>query len=294
MKEFTVAAVQIASQPNEIMANVRKAIQWIDKAVGLGAELIVFPETFTTGFAPGLSPQQLWDLVDAVPGRSTEPVQEVARRHGVYLVWPTYERGPERGQVFNSAVVIGRHGEILGVYRKTHLFPTERPEAGGWSTAGWEAEVFHTDLATLGVAICYDGDFPDLCTTLALKGAEVIVRPAAFLRTFDHWWATNFARAYDNHVFLVAVNAVGSDAMNNYYFGHSMILGPNGWRLAQGRCAEEIVFARISPELGRFIYGGMTSRQNFDHLEDRNLRVYDVMKPGRSAVRGQLREGPIT
>ena len=181
--------------------------------------------------------------------------------------------------------MIGRNGEIVGKYRKTHPFPSERVERGGWTIPGDKAEVFKTDIANIGIIICYDGDFPDLSTTLALKGAEVIVRPAAFLRSYDHWWATNFARAYDNHVYIVAVNSVGPDAEGNHYFGHSMIIAPNGWKLAQGRCAEEIVYAKLSPDPLKYIYGGTTSEQTFDHLEDRNLKVYDVIREGKSVFK---------
>ncbi|HHW18049.1 MAG TPA: carbon-nitrogen hydrolase family protein [Firmicutes bacterium] len=282
MKEFIAAGVQIATEPNNIQANVEKALGWLCRAVNLGAELIVFPETITTGFATGVPKEILWDMVDVVPGRTTEAIQQAAARYGVYVVWPTYERGESRGVVYNGAFLINRKGEIAGRYRKTHPFPTERVEGGGWTTPGASADVFETDLGNIGMIICYDGDFPDLCTTLALKGAEIIVRPSALLRTFEHWWATNFARAYDNHVYVVAVNAVGTDAAKNYYFGHSMIVTPNGWRLAQGRCSEEIVYAKLTPDALKYMYGGMTSEQSFDHLEDRNIGVYDVMKEGRS------------
>lgn len=282
MREFVVCGVQIAAVPREVRLNCERAVPWIERASGeLGAELIVFPETITTSFSTGLGKEELWDLVDFVPGATTELVQEAARRLGVYVVWPTYERGPERGLVYNSAVLIGREGQVVGVYRKTHPFAAEDVRFGGWTTPGREAPVFETDLCRLGIVICYDGDFPDLATTMALKGAELIARPSALLRTYDHWWATNFARAYDNHVYLVGVNAVGSDPGGNFYFGHSMIVAPNGWKLAQGRCAEEMVYARLSPDPMRTIYGGMTSLQSFDHLEDRNLEAYDVMRSGR-------------
>ncbi|MBC7076930.1 MAG: carbon-nitrogen hydrolase family protein [Synergistales bacterium] len=282
MREFIAAGVQLAPVPGDVGANIEKALKALPKAIEVGAELVVFPETATTGFDTGLSKEELWDLVDFVPGKATERIQEAAAEHRIYIVWPTYERGKDRGVVYNSAILIGRNGDIVGTYRKTHPFPGELVEFGGWTTPGDRADVFETDLCTLGMIICYDGDFPDLSTTLALKGAEVIVRPSALLRTYDHWWATSFARAYDNHVYVVAVNAVGGDGGGNYYFGHSMIIAPNGWKLAQGRCAEEVVYATLKEDALKYVYGGMTTLQSFDHLEDRNLKVYDVMKPGKS------------
>ena len=285
MKEFIVSGIQMVVKPNDVEANIEKALEWIKKAVKLDAELVVFPETITTGFTPGVSKEKLWDTVDFIPGKTTEKIQKAAEDNGVYIIWTTYERGLEKGEIYNTAILIGRNGEIGGKYRKTHPFPSERVERGGWTIPGDKAEVFKTDIANIGIIICYDGDFPDLSTTLALKGAEVIVRPAAFLRSYDHWWATNFARAYDNHVYIVAVNSVGPDAGGNHYFGHSMIIAPNGWKLAQGRCAEEIVYAKLSPDPLKYIYGGTTSEQTFDHLEDRNLKVYDVIREGKSVFK---------
>ncbi len=291
MRGFTVAGVQLAlAEPNNVEKNERKALAWLPRCVKeAGAELIVYPESCNTGFETRLPKDKLWDLVDVIPGRTTAMVQKAAREHGVYVVWSTYERGERRGTVYNSSVLVGRNGDIVGVYRKTHPFPTERVEGGGWTTAGEKAEVFSTDLAKIALMICYDGDFPDLATTYALKGAEVIVRSSALLRTYDHWYAENFARAYENHVYLVGVNAVGSDAAGNHYFGHSQIIAPNGWRLAQARCAEEMVSAELSPDPIKRIYGGIDSPQLFDHLEDRNVGVYEVMREGRSGFEPERR-----
>lgn len=284
MKEFTAACVQIAVTPNDIQANIEKGIAWLEKAVKENeAELIVFPETVTTGFVTALEKDELWELLDEVPGRITAEVQKAAKAYGVHVVWPTYRRGPQRGLIYNSSILIGPDGEIIGIYDKTHPFPMERADCGGWVTAGKRAEVYETALGMIGLIICYDGDFPELSRLLAVKGAEVIARPAALLRSFDIWNLTNSARAYDNHVYIVATNAIGPDAGGNYYFGHSMIVNPIAWRLAQARGTEEIIAARLDPDPLRHITWGSKSLQSFDHLEDRNLELYqESLAPARS------------
>jgi predicted amidohydrolase len=284
MKEFVAACVQIAATPNDVQANVNKGVAWLEQAVKEhAAELVVFPETITTGFVTNLSANELWDLVDEVPGRTTRDVQAAAKALNAHVVWPTYRRGPERGIVYNSAILIGPDGEIVGIYDKTHLFPVERRDCGGWSTAGSRADVFETALGSIGMIICYDGDFPELSRLLAVKRAEVIVRPSALLRSFDIWYITNCARAYDNHVYLVATNSVGSDAGGTYYFGHSMIVTPIAWRLAQARGEEEIISARLSPDPLRYVTWGSKSPQVFDHLQDRNLELYEeILRVARS------------
>lgn len=284
MKAFTAACAQFAITPNDVTANVEKAVAWIERAVKENeAELVVLPETITTGFSPGMGAEELWDLVDTIPGWITKPIAQAARNLGVHVVLPTYERGPRRGVVYNSAVLINPQGEVIGVYRKTHLFPTERLSGGGWSTPGTEAPVFETELGTIGMTICYDGDFPELSRVLAIKGAEVIVRPAALLRSFEIWEMTNRARAYDNHVYMVACNAIGPDAAGNYYFGHSQIVSPIAQVLAQARGTEEIIAAELDPDPIKYVTYGAKSPMIFDHLQDRNLAAYKgILQPAQS------------
>ena len=143
MKEFVAACVQIAVTPNDVQANVDKGVVWLENAVReYEADLVVFPETVTTSFVTGLDADGLWDLVDEVPGRITREVQAAAKSLGVHVVWPSYRRGPERGVVYNSAILIGPDGQIIGIYDKTHPFPLERQDCGGWVTAGDRADVF--------------------------------------------------------------------------------------------------------------------------------------------------------
>jgi predicted amidohydrolase len=284
MQRFTAACAQYAVAPMDVAENIRRAVRWTQRAADeSGARLIVLPETATTGFTPNVGPDALWDLADTLPGGQSEPLQRVAQALGVFLVYGAYERGEQRGVVYNSAAMIGPNGDMLGVYRKTHLFAPERLAGGGWSTPGTEPCVVHTELGSIGITICYDGDFPELYRAEALMGAEVIVRPSALLRSFEIWELTTRARAYDNHVYMVACNAVGPDAGNNYYFGHSMIVDPISRKLAQGRGTEEVIFAELDPDPIKHITYGAASPMIFDHLQDRNLAAYrDILRPGSS------------
>lgn len=284
MKEFIVAVAQIAITPNNVQANVGKGVVWLKKAVSeYDAELVVFPETVTTGYETGLSAEELWDLVDEAPGRITHDIQEAAKELRVYVVWPSYRRADERGFVYNSSILIGPNGEIIGMYDKTHPAPWERRDKGGWAEVGNRADVFETALGNIGMIICYDGDFPELSRLLAVKGADIIIRASAFQRSYDIWYITNSARAYDNHVYVVASNIVGPDACGNYGFGHSMIVNPIAWRLAQARGTEEIIAAKLDPDPLRYVTWGSKSPQKFDHLEDRNLALYEeILKETRA------------
>lgn len=136
MRRMIGAAIQFAIEPMDVRANLEKAEGWIDACVRESkADLVVLPESFTTGFTPRGTASDIWDAVTSIPGPLTDVGVRWARQFGIHLVYPTYERGEERGVVYNSAALIGPDG-ILGVYRKTHPFPTERLEGAAGPPRG--------------------------------------------------------------------------------------------------------------------------------------------------------------
>lgn len=273
MKKCRICGIQIAAKPLAIEENLTKMAVWTKKAVTeFNPDLIIFPESITTTFSPGIPYNDFLKVVEEVPGRSTDFVSKLCKQYNVDIVLPMYERKDDK--IYNDAIYINKNGEILGIYRKIHLFPTERLENGGWSTAGKDIVTIDADFAKVGLMICYDGDFPELARILTLRGAEIILRPSALLRSFDIWDLTNKARAYDNHVYLVSVNTVGPDGDANYYFGHSMIVDPTAHKVALARGSEEIVFAEIDPEKEETVSYGVSAKRKFDHLKDRNVDSY--------------------
>jgi predicted amidohydrolase len=278
MRSFTAAAVQLAPiagplTAESIKSNVDNCVSMVERCVAeTGAELVVLPETASTGFTPGMPAEQLSGLLDTVPGALTAPIQDVAARLGVHVVYGTYERGPAAATVYNTAALIEPGGAVLAAYRKTHLFAGECVADGGWVTAGAEAVVVRTDLGSIGLMICFDGDYPELARVMAVRGAEVICRPSALLRSADLWELTTRARAYDNHVFVVAANATGTDPAGRHYFGNSMVVTPIGEVVARAASHEGWVSARLDPQTAlRSLTPGSNVPQRFDHLADRNL-----------------------
>ena len=295
MRAFTAAAVQLAPvqgplSPEVVRKNLDKCVDFTRRCVdATGAELVVLPETATTGFTPDCSTEELWDLVSAVPGPVTEPVQQVARDLGVHVCLGTYERGAERGTVYNASVLIDPAGEVVGVYRKTHPFCTEHVDGGGWVTPGDTVTVVDTALGRIGMIVCFDGDYPELSRIQAVQGAEVILRPSALLRSADIWELTSRARAYDNHVFVVGANAVGADPAGVLYFGNSHLVTPIGHIVAKAATHEGWVSARLDPaEALSALTPGSNITQGFDHLRDRNLDLIrnhraDLEAPAKSS-----------
>jgi predicted amidohydrolase len=134
------------------------------------------------------------EVAEPIPGPSTRFLGEVARKHGLYLVAGLYER--DATVVYNTSVLIGRDGTLIGKYRKVCL---PREEIEGGITPGAEYPVFDTDFGRVGMMICWDVHFPEVARELAARGAEVIFMPI---------WGGNEtlaqARAIENQIYLVA------------------------------------------------------------------------------------------
>ncbi len=146
-----VAGCQFSIIPMDVDGNIAKTLNCLEKAVhDHKADLVVFPETITTGLTLLSKANQsetiasLWEAVSDIPGRVTVALQEAAARRGVHVVWG----GSEKDVVYNSAMVIDDKGEICSkINDKTHPFPTERKdgEVGRplgkiplWWTRSWD------------------------------------------------------------------------------------------------------------------------------------------------------------
>lgn len=273
-KRLVVAGAQFAVVANDIAANLERCVHFLRRASKeAGAKLVVFPESITTGYNPAMPVEDFYEWLPRTMDMLI-PIQRVCKELKVHCVLPSYERGSRRGVVYNSAFMIDSRGECLGVYRKTHLFPTERLENNGWATPGRHYPVFNTEIGTIGIHICYDGDFPEVSRIFGVKGATILCRPSALMRSFEIWEGTNKMRAYENHMYHIAANSVGTDAAHTPYFGHSMIVSPIAETLALARAVDDVVYAELDPDPIRHISYGSDAPMLFEHLADRNVKSY--------------------
>ncbi len=180
----------IPSGGKTALDSCRQFAPLIAQAAERRASLVVLPETITaTG--NGLSYVQ---AAEPIPGPSTDYFGALAKAHGLYLVAGLVER--DRHLVYNTGVLIGPDGALVGKYRKVSL-PRTEIEAG--VTPGSEYPVFDTALGRIGIMICYDGFFPEPARQLSIRGAEIIAFPVAGCNPL-----LAAARACENHVFLVS------------------------------------------------------------------------------------------
>lgn len=181
----------------------------IAEAAKQKADLVVLGETLTY-YGTG---KPMSDSAEPVPGPSTEYFGKLAKQHDLYIVAGLVER--EGKTLYNTAVLIGPDGKVVGKYRKVTL-PRGEIEAG--ITPGHEYPVFDTRFGRVGMMICYDGFFPEVARALTIHGAEVIAWPV---------WGCNpmlaRARSCENHVYIVSstyTDTVKTDWMLSGIFDH--------------------------------------------------------------------------
>jgi predicted amidohydrolase len=247
-KSLPVAAVQMNSRGDKAH-NIATALRLIDQAAASGARLVALPEVWTY-----LGPEEAnRDHAEPIPGPTIDLLRERARRRGIYLhcgsIHEVREGDP---RIFNTSVVLSPEGDILARYSKIHLFDVVLDGVATYQESatvspGDEIVTVEIEGLTVGLSICYDLRFPELFRILALRGAEMVVLPAAFTMTTgkDHWEVLIRARAIENGVYLLAPAQVGAHAGDHWCFGRSMIVDPWGMVVATAPDTETIITANV-------------------------------------------------
>ncbi|SHJ34429.1 carbon-nitrogen hydrolase family protein [Desulfofundulus thermosubterraneus] len=251
MQRYKVAVCQmIIHQEKE--KNLVRAREMIGRAAKRGARLVVLPEMFNCPYVARLFPQ----YAESYPeGPSLQMLSRTAREEGVYLVGGSL---PERDgdQVYNTSFIFAPDGRLLGKHRKMHLFDVEL--ASGLTVkesstlgAGNQVTVIPSELGDLGVAICYDIRFPELMRLMVLKGARVVVIPAAFNMTTGpaHWELIFRMRAIDNQAYFIGASPARDPMAPYVAYGHSLVVDPWGNVVSMAREGEEIIYAEIDLDL---------------------------------------------
>jgi len=152
-------------------ANLKRTLNSYRMAGEAGADAVVSIENvMALGSYVALEKHDLFmRLIEEIPGPASDKVAQVSRAYGMYTATNFYER--EGNTCYNTTVLIGRDGNIIGKYRKIHM-----PASENWyATPGAEYPVFDTDIGRIGLSICHDIAFPEQCRILALNGADIVL-----------------------------------------------------------------------------------------------------------------------
>nr|BFE78425.1 carbon-nitrogen hydrolase family protein [Planobispora longispora] len=224
MRTLAVAAVQTTPVPHDLEATWQRYASQVRAVRDTfpHVQLVIAPELMLAAEAPLLAARPDWmeQVAVTVPGPLTDRVCALARELGLWLVPGTlYERAGD-GLIYNTAIAVSPEGRIVAAYRKVFPWqPYERTEPGR------EFVVFDLPgIGRAGLAICYDGSFPETVRQLAWLGAEVVIQPT-LTTTRDREMELICARAnaWTNQVYVVNLNAADPAGV-----GASAIVDPEG------------------------------------------------------------------
>jgi len=282
--KFKVGLVQM-SMSADPRANLDKAAAKVEEAAGRGAQVICLPELFRSPYFCQVEDAALFDLAEPVPGPSTERLAQVARKAGVVIIVPIFEkRAP--GLYHNSAVILDADGKQAGLYRKMHI--PDDPcfyEKFYFAPGDRGFQAIETRFGKIGTLICWDQWYPEGARLTALRGAPVLFYPTAIgwhpaekaqhgAAQRDAWRTIQRSHAIANGCYVAAVNRIGHEPgppgqAGLEFWGSSFLCDPLGVVIAEASTdREEILVGEV--DLGRI----EEVRRGWPFLRDRRIDAY--------------------
>lgn len=222
--------------------NFRRAEELLET---VRAGLLVFPELFATGYCFP-SAEVLNYLAEDTRGETAGFLKRMSLKTGAAIVAGFAEREAS-GQIFNSAMLVSQ-GMVKGVYRKLHLFGDEKK----WFIPGnLPLKVYSLRGFRVGMMICFDWMFPEVCRSLALKGAQIAAHPSNLVTPWAQGAMTT--RCLENRIFAITANRVGYEELEGArltFTGRSQVTAPDGTVLIQASDRSPVVcLAELDPDI---------------------------------------------
>ena len=246
MRMLSIATTQMACSWDRYQ-NIRRAGELVEEAVSIGAQVILLQELFETPyFCMDKDQTYFKEATTTAANPAIAEMRKLAAKHNVVIPVSFYERDGDR--YFNSLAMIDANGELLGVYRKSHIPDFQAYEEAFYFSPGDTGfMVFDTKFAKLGAAVCWDQWFPETARVMALKGAEVLLYPTAigrptlestevFRDSKAHWQNTMIGHAAANMMPLAASNRIGVEEGQDYqshFYGSSFMTDHMGRKVCE-------------------------------------------------------------
>lgn len=254
-------------------ANIQKAREMVVEAARQGARVVVLPEMFNCPYNGEFFPRFAENYPE---GDTLRMLSETARAEKIYLFGGSIpEKEGER--IFNTCFVFGPEGSLMAKHRKVHLFDVELSEGLSFRESdtlerGNIITVVDTPYGKIGVGICYDIRFPEMARAVSLRGAVLMVIPAAFnmISGPAHWEITLRMRAIDNQIYVAGAAPARNEDATYVAYGHSLLTDPWGKVTASLQEKEGIIIAGI--DLKRI----EQVRREFPLLKHRRTDLYEL------------------
>ncbi len=251
MRKVKIAATQMSCSCS-VDENIKKAEEFVRKAVQLGAQIILLQELFETPYFCQKEKADYYAYAsELAENKAVKHFAEIAKELMVVLPISFYEK--KNNARYNSIAVIDADGQVLGKYRKSHI-----PDGPGYEEKFYfnpgdtGFKVWNTRYGKIGGGICWDQWYPEAARCMVLMGAEMLFYPTAIgsepqdgsIDSRDHWQMCMLGHAAANLVPVVASNRVGVEEDEDskiIFYGSSFIAGPQGNKIAEAGRSEETV-----------------------------------------------------
>lgn len=256
MRLVKVAATQMSCS-DCIEENIQNAERLVRQAASQGAQIILIQELFETlYFCQKEKPDYYCYATEVDENKAIQHFKAIAKELNVVLPISFYEK--KNNARYNALAVIDANGEILGVYRKSHI-----PDGPGYEEKYYfnpgdtGFKVWNTKFGKIGVGICWDQWYPEAARCMALMGAELLFYPTAIgsepenpsVDSKDHWQRCMIGHAACNLVPVVASNRIGSEVIEDStinFYGSSFIANATGEKIVEAdRSGEAVLIAEF-------------------------------------------------
>lgn len=243
-----LALLQTAGVAGDLDGTVAGLDDALGRAAAEGVDLLVTPEMWASGYAVGA---RVAELAEAADGPLARRVADLAARHGVAVAWgcpSTDGASPDRPR--NVVRLVDRTGHAVASYAKTHLYgDLDRSLFTPGDRLGVVGDLVLADGSTVrvGLAVCYDVEFPEVVRLAALAGAQVLAAPTALMTPYDDV-ATRLvpARAMENALPVAYVNRAGAEG-DLVYCGRSCLVDGLGADVVRAGTGEELLVGDVDP-----------------------------------------------
>ena len=272
-----IGIVQMKTSENKDL-NISTAKEGIEQVVKKGAQIVILPEIFNAPY----DTKKFREYSEEKNGKTWTFLSTMAKNNKIYLIGGSI---PERenDKIYNTSFIFDSNGNQISRHRKMHLFDIDIK--GGQSfkeseslTPGNSICVFNTSFCSIGVCICFDMRFPELSRLMALKGAQIIIVPAAFNMTTGppHWESMFKQRAIDNQCFTIGVAPARDEKASYISYANSIIVNP--WGKIIYRANEKECYDVIDIDLSEI----NSIRQQLPLLSARRNDIYTIKENDES------------
>jgi predicted amidohydrolase len=259
-RDLLVGVAQWLSAPGEPKQNLSVALGMMDDAAARGVELLVLPELWSCGYDPQTLPDDVRRDAEPRDGPRARRLAERARRHGLFVAGSVPELG-HGGSVYDTMLVFNPHGDLAAWHRKAHLYGPAREHAA--FAPGDRVSTFDDpSLGRVGLVVGFEGDFPEVARSLALRGARLVLAACACeVEAAPAWDLLHPAYALANSQWWLEANQAGTHPTSTL-LGASRIIAPTGTVVATAQTAvpgrpspAELVVHRIDLHLAHLREG---------------------------------------